>query len=321
MDDLAVIVVSWNSARWLPPCLASVLARAGPLQLDLVVVDADSSDGTAELVAREFPRARLVSCSNRGFAHANNRALKSCDARYVLFLNPDTELIGGTLPELVGALDERPSVGLAGVLQVAPGGAVHRTIRRFPNALRALGEAFGYEHFPVRPAWLGERELDPEVYTRETSCDWTSGSFMLARQEALQAAGLLDERFFLYLEETDLCFRIKQAGWEVRHLPLMTIVHHGGKAGANARLEAQLAFSRLQYARKHFSLLHRIAYVGAVLMRHVLRAAYPGTTEHAKERRAAARHSLAVLTRRAAPPFGQPPAHAVSGHEPHRRIG
>ena len=93
------------------------------------------------------------------------------------------------------------------------------TIRRFPNAFRSLFEALGSERFPFRASWLGERELDLSVYERDVACDWTSGSFMLVRWEALQSAGFMDERFFLYCEETDLCLRIKQAGWEIRHVP------------------------------------------------------------------------------------------------------
>jgi N-acetylglucosaminyl-diphospho-decaprenol L-rhamnosyltransferase len=128
-------------------------------------------------------------------------------------------------------MDARPTVGLIGVRQVTGDGRLDPTIRRFPNALRALGDALAAERLSRRPGWLGERQLDPAHYDREVACDWTSGSFMLARREAIESAGFLDERFFMSSDETDLCRRIKTAGWEVRHLPLMTIVHHAGKAG------------------------------------------------------------------------------------------
>ena len=102
------------------------------------------------------------------------------------------------------------------------------------------------------------------AYDREQECDWTVGAFMLARREALFSAGVMDERFFLQSEEPDLCLRMKQAGWSVRHLPLMTIIHHAGKGGRDPRMAAQDAYSRRQYARKHFSTGHRTLYLSAI---------------------------------------------------------
>ena len=312
MADLAVVIVSHNSAGWLPPCLTSVYAHAGGAELDVVVADNESTDGSLEVVRREFPQARVLSCANRGFAYGNNRAVLTTDAPFVLFLNADTEIVEGTLADLVGDMRRRPSVGVAGVRQLTPDGDVHPTIRRFPNAVRTLFEALGSESFPVRARWLGERELDPAAYERETTCDWTSGSFMLVRREALLAAGLMDERFFMYCEEPDLCLRIKRAGWEVRHLPTLTIVHYVGKAGWNARFAAQDAFARRQYMAKHFSPLHRAAALAAYALGWGLRAAFGGRNrEVARAQRAAARAALATLFGLAPPPFGPPPSRAV----------
>jgi GT2 family glycosyltransferase len=313
MDDLAIIVVSTNEARWLRPCLSTLSGRIGDISVDVVIADNESTDGTRELVEQEFPHVRVVTCENRGFAHANNRALMTTDARYVVFLNPDTEIREGLFSDLVARMDDASEIGLAGVIQVMPDGSVFPTIRRFPNAARALGEALGSERSPIRASWLGERELDLEKYERETPCDWTSGSFMIARREALQSAGYLDERFFLYSEETDLCLRIKKAGWEIRHLPTMTVLHHASKAGANAKLASQDAFARKLYGRKHFSPLHRISYLGALGLGYALRAVAPGRDRAwARARRSASRAALATLIGRAGSPFGPPPTVAVA---------
>jgi GT2 family glycosyltransferase len=257
------------------------------------------------LIEQEVPQARVVTCPNRGFAHANNRGLQTTDARYALFLNPDTEVLDGTFEELVEALDRRPSVGLAGVRQLTPDGKLFPTVRRFPSAVRALGEALCSERLPFSSPWLGERELRLDRYERELDCDWTSGSFMIARREALESAGCMDERFFIYSEEPDLCLRMKRAGWDVRHLPLMTILHYADKAGPNPRMAAQDAYARLQYAHKHLTRAHRAAYRAALVLRWLLRL--PGRGP----RREAARASLAILFGRAAPPFGAPPGQAL----------
>jgi GT2 family glycosyltransferase len=308
--DLAVVVVSTNEVGWLRPCLSSVFEKAGPLSLDVVVVDNSSTDGTREFVETTFPHARVVTSENHGFGHANNRGALTCNARYVLFLNPDTELVDGTLANLVAAMDARPTVGLAGVRQLTDDGALYPTIRYFPTFSRALGEALSSERWPVRPSWAGERELDPSVYDREVECDWTVGAFMLVRREALLGAGLLDERFFLQAEEPDLCRRIKTAGWSVRHLPVMTIIHRAGKAGWVPRMIAQSAFARRQYARKHFSALYADAFLAAASLNWLIRVV-TSLSRGDDVQFESSRRALRTLIGREGPPFEPPPPTAL----------
>jgi N-acetylglucosaminyl-diphospho-decaprenol L-rhamnosyltransferase len=309
--DVAIIIVSTNEAHWLGPNLSSIFARAGECDLDVVVVDNGSTDGTRELVESRFPRARVVDSVNRGFAHANNRGAMTAAARYVLFLNPDTEIVDGTFAGLVSALDARPDVGLAGVRQLTADGTLWPTIRYFPSVTRALGEALCSERWPWRSRWAGERELDLGRYDEEVDCDWTSGSFMFARREALLSGGLMDERFFIYSEEPDLCLRIKGAGWSVRHMPQLTIVHHAGKGGVRPRMIAQDAYTRRQYARKHFPAPQRALYLVAVAARHAVRAVGRSRSDDAARRREAARLALRTLLGHVEPPFGAPPQTAV----------
>jgi GT2 family glycosyltransferase len=309
--DLAIIIISTNEAKWLTPCLSTVFEHGGTARLDVVVVDNDSTDGTRELVESNFPKARVVPSRNHGFGHANNRGALTCDARYVLFLNPDTEVKDGTFGELVAALDQRPDVGLAGVRQLDGSGDLSLTIRRFPSVTRAVGDAFASERWPFSATWSGERELDLSHYDEEVDCDWTSGSFMIARREALLSAGLFDERMFIYSEEPDLCLRMKRAGWAIKHLPTMTIIHHAGKAGRRPKMVAQDAYSRRQYADKHFAAPYAALYLGAIGMGYMLRAVVPSAGETGATRRAAARLALRTLAGRTPPPFGTPPATAL----------
>jgi N-acetylglucosaminyl-diphospho-decaprenol L-rhamnosyltransferase len=321
MHDLAIVVVSTNEAHWLEPCLASVRAHAGPIDIDIVVADNASTDATAEVVAT-VPGARVVPCENRGFSHANNRAMMTCDARYVLLLNPDTEVREGTFADLVAAMDARPDIGFASVRQVLPDGTLYPTIRRFPSPLRALGEALGSERLGVGGAVLGERELAAGPYERVTEADWLTGAFMLLRREALEAAGLLDERFFMSSEETDLCFRVKAAGFRVVHLPSMTILHHAGKRGTNPRMDAQYAFARRLFARKHLSPGARTAYLAALGLRYGIRAVVPDRPSEVNRdgvlRRESAKQSLQTLVGLRPPPFGAPPGVAVAPRDGER---
>jgi GT2 family glycosyltransferase len=296
MHDVCVIIVSHNGKQWLGGALESLFAAAGGLDLDVVVVD-NGGDGAAAYVEERFPPARTIRCANRGFGAANNVALETADARYVLFLNPDTEFLGGGLEELVAALDARPAIGLAGVRQVDGVGRPAPSIRRFPSTLNMLAEALAVERLPILRRFLGERVVVSYAYDRETVCDWTSGSFMLARREALEQTGGFDVRFFLFSEETDLCWRLRREGWQVAHLPLVTIRHFESERSATPRMEAQSAYARLQFARKHFRAV--APYRLAMVLRYGLRC-----------RREAARAALKTVLEDE-PPLTPPPAPEV----------
>lgn len=307
MHDLAIITVSTNESHWIRALLPTVFEHVGDISADVVVVDNDSRDGIADVVATEFPEARTVWSANHGFGHANNRAVMTCNARYVLFLNPDTEILDGTFAELVRLMDERPNVGLIGCRQIiSEDMSLCYTGRYFPNVLRALGDALFAERLGGRrPTWLGEREIHRELYDREFDFDWTTGSFMLVRREALESAGYFDERFFMYSEETDLCRRIKTAGWEIRHLPQMTILHHVTKDGISPQVECLDVVTRVMYARKHFSPAHRVAYSAAVILRHLRRMIYAGRGELARDKRLASRIVMSTMLGRRPVPFAQ----------------
>ena len=150
----------------------------------------------------------------------------------------------------------------------------------------------------------------------EQQCDWTVGAFMIARREALLSAGIMDERFFLQCEEPDLCLRMKRAGWTVRHLPMMTIIHHAGKAGRNARMAAQEP-TRVGSTPQAFSAAHRALYFSALGARHAVRAVVPGLEpDRSRARRAASRRALRTLMHPSDPPPFCPPPHAALWLEP-----
>jgi GT2 family glycosyltransferase len=295
---LSVIVVSWNHAAWLPACVASLRERAGAIALEIVVVDSGSHDRTTEIA--ESLGAQVVACENRGFAHANNRALEHVSGDWVLFLNPDTEVVDGTLEDLVSAAASHPRLGIAGVRQVNADRALEWSIRRSPSPVRWLSEAVGSESLPWRRRpWAGERVLDPACYEREGQIDWTSGSCMLARTDVVRRVGGMDERFFLYSEEPDLSLRARKLGWETWHLPVLTVIHYGGNEGSDPRLTAQLAHARRLYLRKHGSRVERVAGFAALVLGSALR----GVASRSAQKRACARAALATLLRVRQPPF------------------
>jgi GT2 family glycosyltransferase len=269
--DLTVIVVTHNGREMALRTLRSALAATGGAQVEWLLVDAGSTDGTPDAVERELPSVRVARRHNRGFAASNNVGLARARGRYVLLLNPDVEVRSGTLAGLVAAMDARPDLGMASVLQRGTGGELLPTIRRFPSPLRALGAALFAAHWPILRSFQ-ELETRPRRYTGERRADWLVGSFLIARREAVRAVGPLDERFFLYSEEIDWCYRFWQAGWPVAHLPVMVVTHHcGGRSSGD--LVPQLSHSRLLFAEKHYGPLRRGALRAARALNHLIRIA------------------------------------------------
>jgi GT2 family glycosyltransferase len=266
--DLGVVIVSHDSADDLRVCLASLFRHAGDAQIAVVVSDAGSADGTASLVA-DFPVA-FVAGANEGFARCANRVVDHAaiaGSRYLLFVNPDTEIREGTLGALLARCDALPETAVFSVRQVSPDGQLVWSQARFPNAARVVAESFVWR--AVRRH--GQAWIDAERYDVETECDWVHGAFFVVRRDVLDALGGFDERFFLYSEEVDLCRRAKKLGHRVTHLPLMTVAHDMSGRPPDAR-SFHLTHAQIVYARKWFSPFHRPFFRAAVVFKHTRRA-------------------------------------------------
>ncbi|MDD5556506.1 MAG: glycosyltransferase family 2 protein [bacterium] len=253
MTDVSVVVVSWNSRPYLEACLASVLAGGGPSR-EVFLVDNASSDGSADLARERFPGVAVIeNAENRGFAAANNQAFRAARGRYVFLLNPDTRVEEGAIGRLVRFMDEHPAAGACGPLLVGEGGRVEHAARRFPTFAAALGA-----RTPLGRLGLFRRACD-EVRMRAvdfgavTEVDQPSGAALFIRREALDEAGPLDERFFMFFEEVDLCRRLRDAGWIIFLLPEARVTHYGGRSRrqARARIIRVRAESMIRYFRKH----------------------------------------------------------------------
>ena len=255
----------------------------------------------------------MLYAENRGFAAANNAGARGSTAAVLLFLNPDTELVRGNLELLVASLRDRPEVGLLAVRQVTGDGRVWPSLHRFPSPRRALAGALASERWPAVGKRLGERVLDTDHYSRAGPFDWTTGAALAVRREAFEAVGGFDERFFLFSEETDLCKRIQDLGWKALLEPGVTFVHHAGKAGVQPPREAQMAYARLQYARKHFGRRSAATYHAILVFHHLLRFAalrFRGATRSSSA--PASMLALRVLLGRTEPPFRRDEAGAAA---------
>lgn len=292
MFDLGIVVVSYNTRHLLHECLRSVYASQGDFVFRVCVVDNASSDGSPDMVAEAFPEAILIANEeNLGYPAANNQGLRtfgfvdqsgpsaSATARsaslpsFALLLNSDTELPPEALVAMLDFMADHPRAGAAGPRLVRPDGSLDLACRRsFPSPEVSFYRMIGLSRLFPRSRRFGRYNLTYLDPTQVAEVDSVVGAFMLVRKEAILQVGLMDESFFMYGEDLDWAYRIKDAGWKIYYNPAVT-VHHVKKASTRQNPRAQVEFYRAMdiFYRKHFAAqtptwLHRLV-VGAVSAR------------------------------------------------------
>lgn len=251
---VSVVVVSWNTREALARCLSSVAADPVGAAAELWVVDNASADRSAEMVVRRFPGAHLiVNDANLGFAAACNQALTRATGRVVVLLNSDATLEAGALERLCQVLYDRPSIGVVGALLVGPDGRAQRCYGQIPGVGAFVSEMLGATRVPGLRRLLPAVATAPRRQERGRDVGYVSGACLAFRRELLDVVGLLDERYFLYFEETDLCLRAHRAGLEVWFDPAARAYHQGQASAVQLGPEAELHYARSAYAfvRKH----------------------------------------------------------------------
>ena len=264
--DLDVVIVSFRCEELLRECLTSLYANPPAGRLRVEVVDNASGDGTAEMVAREFPDAILtVNAHNAGFGRANNPALARGGAPYALDLNPHTRVTPGALDALLAQLDAHPEVGMIGPrLERTDGSFDHASSRAFPTPLSALGHFTGVGRRAGASGALAAYRAPEDV---AGPVDAINGAFMLIRRRALAEVGMFDTRYWMYMEDLDLCYRFAAAGWTTWFEPSVTVTH--AKAGTSGdhrspRLNRAFHYGMFRFYRDHYAAANSPLLNGAV---------------------------------------------------------
>lgn len=235
MVDLSVIIISFQDRKILWQCLSSIGKETKDIKYEVIVVDNASTDGSVAFVKSQISKSKLQTVKfiankkNLGFARANNQGIKIARGRYILLLNQDTIILNGALQKMVGWMDNSLQVGLVGCRLLNKDKTIQPSAGYFPNLLKIFFWASFLESLPVignliRPYHIKERSF----YNKLEYPDWVQGAFYLLRREAAEATGLLDENYFMYVEEIDYAFRLKKAGWRVAFAPEAEVVHLGG---------------------------------------------------------------------------------------------
>ena len=251
---LSIIIVSWNVKKDLANCLRSIEENPASKPFEVIVVDNASSDGTVESVRNKFPEVVVIANSqNLGFAAANNQGIEKSQGEYILLLNPDTIVHSGSVDVLIEFMDENKDVGICGPQLLNQDGTIQSSVRCFPTFRGAL-----YRHTVIRYLGLFKNEYKKWLmksfdHKTKMDVDQVMGAALMIRQSIIEDIGVMDEQFFMYYEEVDLCFRIKQAGWRVVFMPEVVITHLGSQSSGQIPAKKQMLAitSLLKFFRKH----------------------------------------------------------------------
>ncbi len=271
--DLAIVIVNWNVQALLQACLTSVYEslRRSSLAGEVWVVDNASTDDSVEMVRERFPQARLMANeTNVGFAAANNQALRTMGfvsagphelPRYVLLLNPDTEVRGDALATMVRFLDANPHAGVVGAKLLYPDGCLQHSAFAFPSLVQAFLDFFPLHYRLIHSRLNGRYPRKLYEGGEPFPIGHPLGAALMVRREVIQQVGLLDERFFIYCEEIDWCMRVKKAGWGIYCVPRAEVVHHEARSTRQVRGEMFVALWRSRYLlfQKHYGRFYRWA--------------------------------------------------------------
>jgi hypothetical protein len=244
MADAAVVVVTYDAAEWIERCLASVRG------VETVVVDHGSRDGTVELVRERFPEVRLVEQANLGLSAGWNRGVREVGGEWALILNADAWLVGDALERLVAFGRTRPAAALVAPRLLNPDGSLQRSVRGFPTLWRLATEYLFLRRLAPRSRVLNGFYAGGFEHDEPREAEWVMGSCMLVRRAALDEVGGFDEAFFLFSEETDWCWRARQAGRQVWFFPGAECVHVGG-ATHGGRFFRENVRGHLRFLAKH----------------------------------------------------------------------
>jgi GT2 family glycosyltransferase len=248
--DMSVVLVCWNNRGYLEPCLRSLYQCELGRTFEVIVVDNGSSDGSQDMLREHFPGVRIVqNQDNLGLSRATNQGIELSRGQYVLLLNNDTLVNGPSLQKMIHCLDVHPSVAAVGGKLLNPDGSFQGAAAKFSTLFQELliatrlGELF-WEGYPSHKNGKGERVVD-----------WLSSACLLVRKSVFAQVGLLDESYFIYGDETDLQFRLKQAGWKVCYLPQATTIHYGGRSMDRWRRRKMVYRGKLLFYKKNYGAL------------------------------------------------------------------
>lgn len=271
--DVSIVVVNWNVRELLKSCLESVYTYTKDISFELFVVDNNSNDGSAAMVAGSFPAAHLIAnTANLGFASANNQAFTKCTGRYILLLNPDTELTDNTVKKMCSFMDAHPEADALGIKLTYPDGRLQPSCRHFPSiAIDFFESLYLDQAFPCSMIFNRYR-MGCWKHDDTRQVDQPYGACLMFRKSTLDRIGFMDERFFMYYDEVELCYRLKRSGGKIFYTDTITVIHHGSQSSKQAisACDHYKHYSRLLFFEKHYGAWSVYVLTGNLIIRTLI---------------------------------------------------
>lgn len=268
--DLSIVITNWNTCDLLLRCLTSINNNPPLKNYEILVIDNASTDGSSKIVSVQFPQIHLIeNAENVGFARANNQAIHQAKGQYILLLNSDSFVKPNALHELVHFMDNHPESGAAGAKLLNPDETLQQNCYPEPTLLREFLRMFHLTTLVPGSCY----HMENWDHKKPHRVDMIQGACLILRRAALDQVGLLDENFFFYSEDIDLCYRLRRAGWHLYWVPSAEVVHYGGQSSQLVPADSfiRLYWGKLQYMRKHHGWLAGAAYKLILLAASLLR--------------------------------------------------
>jgi GT2 family glycosyltransferase len=251
---LSIIIVSWNVRDELLECLRSIEKNPPSHKFEVIVVDNASTNDTVNTVKTDFPEVIVIANSkNRGFAAANNQGIKQSRGEYLLLLNPDTIVHPKSLNVLINFMDDNENVGACGPKLLNTNGSAQDSVRCFPSFGGALHRHTAFKLLGIFKGAYRKWVMKDFNYDKQTEVDQVMGAALMTRKSIIEQTGPMDEKFFMYYEEVDFCYRIKQAGWRIVFVPEAEIIHLGGRSAGQIPVGKRIMAmtSLIKFFKKH----------------------------------------------------------------------
>jgi GT2 family glycosyltransferase len=274
--DISFVIVNWNTKDLILQCIDSLISKKGNYTQEIIVVDNASCDGSSNAIKEKHPEVQLIQNSqNLGFAKANNIGIKKSEGAYICLLNSDIQVLDNTISFMINYMNNNKDVGLSGPKILWPDMTLQHSCMNYPSIRTHICETFLLNRLFSHSALFSGEYMFFFNHDKSIKVDWLIGCFMLIRREVLENVGLLDELFFIYSEETDLCKRMHEAGWEIVFLPEVSAIHHNASSSNKnpVRFSAEQTLSALKYCKKHRALSVRVFFLLLILFHHSTRLA------------------------------------------------